>query len=113
VIDETYAFPLAHMPALAPIPGDPVRNREIAADALLRHLATLDLVHTEFGRSYVDLCRAFRMWHVDSIRFFRHEAAPESSTTSHVYIGNWLNPYVEVSVDKVTGAATNVYFEID
>jgi hypothetical protein len=112
-LDDAYAFPLAHVPALTPLASDAARNREIAADALLAHLATLDLLPTEFGRSYVELCRRFRARHVASIRAFRLELEPESNATTWIYIGNWLDPYVEVSVAKATGAATGVYFEID
>ncbi|HUQ06047.1 MAG TPA: hypothetical protein VM261_26270 [Kofleriaceae bacterium] len=112
-IDDAYAFPLAHVPTLAPMAGNTARHRELAADALLAHLAGLDLVHTELGRSYVELCRQFRARHVASIRSFRLEVAPEESATAYIYIGNWLDPYVEVSVARDTGVATSVYFEID
>ena len=30
-----------------------------------------------------------------------------------VYIGNWLDPYVEIKVVRATGVVESVYFEID
>ncbi len=114
-LDEAYAYPLAHVPALVPLANNPGRSREIAADALLQHLAALDLVHTEFGRSYVELCRVFRPRHVASIRGFRLEGTPQDipGWPPYLFIGNWLDAYVEISVDQATGVATSVLFEID
>jgi hypothetical protein len=95
--------------------GNVAGTRQVAADALLAHLATLDLRATEFGRSLEELGRRFRAGHVASIRELRETIEPEQhymDPTWQVYIGRWLDAYVEVSV-KADGSVANVYFEID
>ena len=114
-IDGAYARPLdltdgPHPPA----PGSVAGTRQLVADSLLLHLAGLDLEQTEFGRPLEELTRLFRARHVADLRAFRTAVSPVTDGQGRqVYIGNWLDPYVEVAVDPATGQVVNVYFEID
>ena len=116
VIDLAYARPLEiwgdgpH----APLPGDAAAMNQVVADALLLHLATLDLVETEFARPLEELCRTYRDWHVTDLRAWRAGVEKvDGGSNRDVYIGSWLDPYVEITTDRTTGAVLNVYFEID
>lgn len=113
-IDDAYAFPLAHVPALTPLPDDPIRARDIAADALLTYLSTADLTTTEFGRSVHALVHEYRAQHLASLAALR-AATPEdlAGWPPYLFLGNWLGAHVEISVAQATGVATNVLFEID
>ena len=74
----------------------------------------MDLEHTEFGRSLEELTRLFRTRHVADLRAFRQEVEPVvNGQGDEVYIHNWLDPYVEVTVAPATGQVTNILFEID
>ena len=81
-------------------------------------LATQDYTGTDWGRSYDQLTIDFRAQHVASVRELRE--APDDVFTDpvaypheHVYLGQWLGAHVEVTIDDVTGAATNVLVELD
>ena len=114
-IDRAYARPLdltdgPHPPA----PGSVAGTRQLVADSLLLHLADMDLEQTEFGRPLEELTRLFRARHVADLRAFRTAVSPVTDGQGRqVYIGHWLDPYVEVAVDPATGQVVNVYFEID
>jgi len=114
--DRVYAFPLTGFPARTPVPGDEAATRQLVADALLAYLAEQDYLHSEFGRSYVELARVFRTQHVASLRQFREEVAREDYPGQpqwDVYVADWLGAYTEISVDKATGQVANVYVELD
>lgn len=108
-IDAIYARPMDVLEPHAPRPGDLAAARQVAADALLAELGRFDFEHSAYARPLVELTRAFRARHVESIRTFRTTAVLESNT----FAGNWLDPYVEVTIDPATGAATRVFIEID
>jgi hypothetical protein len=116
-IDRAVARP---MELIEPHPvvgaADVAGTRQVVADALLAHLATLDLRATEFSRPLEELARVYRAQHVASVRAFRETIAPEpypGHPEWDVYIGNWLGAYVEVSVRKTDGSVANLLFEID
>lgn len=114
-IDAAYAAPLDLAPSFAPIPGDSVRARHVAADALLAYLTTQDFATTELGRPLVELTRVFRDRHVASIRAFRETIAPVDglAPNSDAYVGDWIGLYTEVELDRSTQTATRVLVEID
>lgn len=113
-IDHAYARPLDFALAHAPAPSSLAKTRQVVADALLAHLAGLDLAQTEFGRPLEELTRVFRTRHVGDLLAFRTTVTPvQDGQGRDVYVGNWLDPYVEVTVDPATGAVVNVLFEID
>lgn len=108
-IDAIYARPLDVIEPHAPAPDDLAAARQVAADALLAELATFDFVHSEYARPLEELTRTFRARHVADLRSFREAAELDGD----VFIGRWLDPYVEVAIDPATGAATRVLIEID
>jgi hypothetical protein len=113
---DIYTRPLDYVEAHTPVPGSADSERQVAADALLLYLAQQDYLHSEFGRSYADLVVAYRAQHLASLKAFRETIVPEAypgSTTSDVLIGDWLGAHTEVTIDKATGAATNVLVELD
>ena len=115
-IDGAYARPLGLVAPHAATPGDLASTRQAVADALLAYLANQDYVHSEFGRSLDQLVREFRAQHVQSVREFRETNTSVSFPTApnvDVYLGQWLGTHVEVSVDRPTGAITNVLVELD
>lgn len=114
-IDHGYARPLDFFEGPHPAtPGDLAGTRQAVADALLLHLAGMNLEETEFGRSLEELCRLFRARHVADLRAFREEVVPvEDGQGNDVYIHNWLDPYVEIAVAPATGQVTSILFEID
>ena len=114
-VDHGYARPLDFFDGPHPAaPGSLAGTRQVVADALLLHLAGMDLEATEFGRSLEELTRLFRARHVADLRAFRQEVEPVvSGQGDEVYIHNWLDPYVEVSIAPATGQVTNILFEID
>jgi hypothetical protein len=113
-IDHAYARPFDLLEAPhPPAPGKLAATRQVVADALLLHLAAMDLTDTEFGRSLDELTRMFRAGHVQALRNFRENVAPEDFAGRDVYIGKWLDPHVEVSVDRSTGTVVDLLFEID
>ncbi|MEJ7596815.1 MAG: hypothetical protein WKG01_02795 [Kofleriaceae bacterium] len=110
------ARPIDLVEPVAPVPGNDAAVRQVAADALLGALATFDFEGSEFGRSLEQLVTEFRAGHVASIREFRETAAIEPHPGHpgwDVLVGRWLDAYVEVSVDHATGAAADVFIEID
>jgi hypothetical protein len=113
-IDHAYARPLDLALPHAAAPGSIAKTRQVVADALLAHLADLDLTQTEFGRPLEELTRQFRQRHVDDLRAFRTQVTPEQDSQGRdVYVHNWLDPHVEVTVVPSTGEVVNVLFEID
>jgi hypothetical protein len=114
--DAAYARPLELVPAHPPVPGDAVRIRHVVADAVLAYLATQDYLHTDFERTIEQLAREFRTEWVASIRslrdtqdIFHDPAHPDQD----IYLGEWLNTHVEVTIDRTTGAALHVLVELD
>jgi hypothetical protein len=113
-IDHGYARPLDFFEGPHPAaPGNLAGTRQVVADALLLHLAGMNLEETEFGRPLEELTRMFRARHVADLRAFREEVEPEVFQGDDVYIHNWLDPYVEVAVDPATGQVDRILFEID
>jgi hypothetical protein len=114
-IDRAYARPLDYVDAPhAPAPGDLAATRQVVADALLLHLAGMNLEDTEFGRPLEELTRLFRARHVADLRAFREEVEPvRDGQGRDVYVHNWLDPYVEVTIDPATGEVVDILFEID
>lgn len=115
-LDAAYARPLSLVTPHTPVAGDLAATRQVCADALLAKLASTDFVATEFHRSLDELTKQFRARHVQNIREFRETIIPETFTSmpnTDFYIGQWLDPHVEVSVDRTTGMVTNVLVEID
>jgi hypothetical protein len=115
-IDLAIARPMELVEPHAPLAGNAARTRHVAADALLAHLTTIDFRATEFGRPLEELARVFRARHVESVRAFRETIEPQPHWGNpgwDVYVGNWLDAYVEVSVVKADGSVAMVYFEID
>ena len=113
-VDHGYARPLDFFEGPHPAaPGDLAGTRQVVADALLLHLAGLDLEETEFGRPLEELTRTYRARHVADLRAFRTEVEPVASGGDEVYIHNWLDPYVEVAIDPATGQVDRILFEID
>lgn len=114
-IDHGYARPLDFFEGPHPAaPGDLAGTRQVVADALLLHLAGMDLEATEFGRSLEELTRLFRARHVADLRAFREEVAPVADGQGNeVYVHNWLDPHVEITVAPATGEIANILFEID
>ncbi len=114
VIDLAYARPLDIYGEPHPAaPGNLVGTRHAVADALLLYLDSIDLEHTEFGRPLEVLARQYRSQHVAAIRAFRTTVEPDAQGDSDIFISNWLNPYVEISVVRATGVVSGVFFEID
>ncbi len=115
-IDMAYARPfkmLLEAPH-APAPGSVAGTRQVVADYLLLRLAEMDLQNTEFGRGYDDLVKMFRARHVADLRALREQVTPvDGGGGRDVYVGNWLDPYIEVRVNRSTGVAETLLFEID
>ena len=115
-LDEAYALPLPYFMPRPPAPGNPAATRQLVADGLLTYLSEQDFLHTEFNRSLTELAHEFRTWHVASLLSFRETIAAEphyANPNWDVYLGNWLDAYTEVSVDRATGVVTHVMVEID
>ena len=110
--DRAYANPLALVPAAPLAPGNLAGTRQVVADALLAYLQTTDYEHSEFDRSYLELTRVFRAQHLASLRAFRETVTPETIGGTVYYIDRWLGAHTEITVDA-SGAATNVYVELD
>lgn len=111
-----YTRPLDLVEPHSPVPGNDAATRQVAADALLAFLVTQHFEATEFGRSYEQLVTEYRAQHVASIKAFRETNAIEpypGMPGTDVITGDWLGAYVEVSINKSTGIASNVYLEID
>jgi hypothetical protein len=116
VIDRAYALPLLDFAPRVAVPGDEAATRQLVADALLGYLAQQDYLHSEFGRSYLELTREYRAQHLASLRTFREDVVGEDypgEPTLDVYVADWLGAYTEVSVDVATGTPTRVYVELD
>lgn len=114
-IDHGYARPLDFFEGPHPAaPGSLAGTRQVVADALLLHLAGMNLEETEFGRPLEELTRLFRARHVADLRAYRQEVEPVvNGQGDDVYIHNWLDPYVEITVAPASGEVTNILFEID
>lgn len=114
--DRAYAFPLAGFAPRPAAPGDEAATRQLVADALLGYLAQQDYLHSEFGRSYVQLAHEYRAQHLASLRAFRETVAREDypgMPGTDVYVADWLGAYTEVSVEAATGVVSRVYVELD
>ena len=111
-----YTRPMDLVEPHAPVPGNATASRQVAADALLAHLATQPFETTELGRTYAQLVEAFRAQHVASIGAFRQSVTLEphpSLPNTDVLVGEWIGLYTEVAIDRTTGLASRVYVEID
>jgi hypothetical protein len=108
-IDEIYARPLEVVQPHAPVAGNLAAMRQVAADALLAELARFDFLHSEYARPLEELTREFRARHVADVRAFREAGELDGN----VFAGRWLDPYVEVTIDPATGAASHVLLELD
>lgn len=116
LVDEAYAMPLRLVPPLVPTPGEPQSARDAVADALLHYLAGRDLVDTEYDRTLTDLTARYRQHHIAAIRYFREQATPRDWLDQpgwDEYQGRWLGAVVWIRVDRATGEAAVVEFEID
>ena len=115
-LDLAYARPLDLVEPHAPIAGNAAAMRQVAADAVLAELASMDFVHTEFARTLEDLTHEFRAMHVADIKRFREEVEPEpypGQPTWDVYIDRWLGLHTEVAIERTTGVIKSVLVEID
>lgn len=114
VLDLAYARPLDHVAAVSPLPGSSENARQLAADTLLLHLASLDLTQSEWGRPLSVLTRQFRARHLATLRELR-EVGPlaQESEAEWLFMVDWLDALVEINVDRRTGASTRILFEID
>jgi hypothetical protein len=115
-IIHAYARPLELVEPTTPAPGNAAVTRQIAGDALLQALTEYDFVNSEFARPLEEIVALNQAGHVASIRAFRETIAIDphyQNPAWDVLVGNWLSPYVEVAIDRATGASTAVYIEID
>jgi hypothetical protein len=115
-IDTAYARPLDLVMPAPVVPGDAAAMRQVAADAVLAQLATMNFVDTDFGATLEGLAHDFRAMHVASIRAFRETITPEpypGVPTEDVYIGEWLGAHTEVVVVRATGALVSTLVELD
>lgn len=114
-IDLAYARPLDIFgEPHAAFPADLAQMRHVVADGLLLYLDSIDLTNTEFGRPLEVLAKTYRARHVADLRAWRTIVVRvDGGNNRDVYVGNWLDPYVEVTTDRTTGAIVNVLFEID
>ena len=108
-IDAVYARPFDIVEPHGPVAGNLAAMRQVAADALLAKLATFDFIHSEYARPLEELTRQFRARHVADVRALREAGQLEG----RVFVGNWLDPHVEVTMNSATGAAVDVLIEID
>jgi hypothetical protein len=117
VINNAYARPLDLVEPLPPIVGDAGRARNVAADGLLLYMSTFDFEHSLFERSLVDVVLLNKVEHIKSLQFFREQAVAEQYPTINpdwdFYVGRWAGVYVELRVDRNTGAYADTLFEID
>ncbi|HEY5935116.1 MAG TPA: hypothetical protein VIU61_10790 [Kofleriaceae bacterium] len=115
-ITYAYARPLELVEPTAPVGGNAAVTHQVAGDALLQALTEFDFVNSEFARTLEEIVADNQAGHVASIRAFRETIAIEphyQNPAWDVLVGNWLSPYVEVAIDRSTGASTAVYIEID
>ncbi|MDB4963771.1 MAG: hypothetical protein JWP01_3770 [Myxococcales bacterium] len=116
-IVDAYARPLDLVQPITPVAGNLAVTRQVAADALLRALATYDFLHGEFSRPYDELIAMYRAQHVASVREIRETGVLEEYSGHpewQVFTGRWLSgPYIEITILRATGAAVNVLIEID
>ena len=90
--------------------------RQVAADAVLARIATMNFVDSDFERTVEQLAHEFRAQHVESIRAFRESITPEpypGMPTEDVYTGDWLGAYTEVVTERATGAVLSTLVELD
>lgn len=114
VLDRIYARPLDSVPAFAPVANDPLAARQVAADALLLHLASVDLTQTEWGRPLEALTRQFRDRHLAALRELREVGPVVAESSTEWTLGtNWLGALVEVTIDRASGTSSRILFEID
>jgi hypothetical protein len=115
-IDTAYARPLDLVPAAPVVPTDAAAMRQVAADAVLARIATMNFVDSDFERTLEQLAHEFRAQHVSSIRAFRETIAAEpypGMPTQDVYIGDWLGAHTEVVTDRASGAVISTLVELD
>jgi hypothetical protein len=114
--DHSYARPLDLVEPHVAIVGNAAAMRQVAADAVLAELASMDFLHSEFARTLEDLTHEFRAMHVADIKRFRDEVVPEpypGQPTWDVYIDRWLGLHTEVAIERTTGVIKSVLVEID
>lgn len=114
--DRAYARPLEFVEPHAPVVGNAAAMRQVAADAVLAELASMDFVHSEFARTLEDLTHQFRAQHLADIERFRETVQPEpypGQPTWDVYIDRWLGLHTEVAIERTTGVIKSVLVEID
>ncbi|HUS28045.1 MAG TPA: hypothetical protein VMZ53_06035 [Kofleriaceae bacterium] len=115
-LDHAYARPLDVVEAHAPVPGNAAAMRQVAADAVLAELDSMDFVHTEFARTLESLTHEFRTQHIASLKEFRESIDPEpypGHPEWDVYVGQWLGLHTEITVVRTTGDVVQRLVEID
>jgi hypothetical protein len=115
-LDTAYARPLDLVPPAPVLPTDAAAMRQVAADAVLAHIASMNFVDSDFDRTLEQLAHEFRDQHVESIRAFRESIAAEpypGIPTEDVYTGDWLGAYTEVVTDHASGAVISTLVELD
>ncbi|MBP6633147.1 MAG: hypothetical protein KA297_27250 [Kofleriaceae bacterium] len=115
-LDAAILRPLDYVEPTTPVAGDPAAARAVAADAVLAALAGFDFTPTEYRRSYAELALAFRARHIADIAALRQTGAlgphPGDAALELVQ-GRWLDVYVEVAIERATGAARPAFLEVD
>ncbi|CAN5526630.1 hypothetical protein BH11MYX1_BH11MYX1_25100 [soil metagenome] len=115
-LDRAYAHPRELVTPHVAAVGNAAAMQQVAADAVLREIATMDLAHTALERSVDQLVHDAKAQHVADIGAFRTaiEAAPYPGTPAwDVYVGSWLGLYTEVVIERATGVVVRTLVEID
>jgi len=115
-LDHAYARPLDIVEAHLAVPGNAAAMRQVAADAVLAEIDSMDFEHSEFARTLESLTHQFRAQHIAGIREFRETIVPEpypSHPEWDLYTGSWLGLHTEVTVVRTTGDVVQKLVEID
>lgn len=116
VFEEAIAHPFRFVAPSAPVAGDPNAARDTAVAAIVRHLEGMDLEQSEYAQSFDKLVRRYHGQWVASLEHLRMgggESELVEQPDAFVVTGRVLGSYVEITVSRATGEATNVLFEID